>query len=79
MKHNYHHRFFLHGLRTSILFISGLLVYEILKSIENKWNKNHPGNELSNFAKRKSLHFVSVFIIDVLFLYSVAFLLNIYL
>jgi hypothetical protein len=65
-----HHRFLIHALRTSLIFISGFLVYELLKLLEAEWNKIHPNNELSHFAQRKVYHFIAIFIIDLLILYS---------
>ena len=74
-----HHAFFLNALRTSLIFISGFLTYELLKILESKWNKTHPNNELSHFAHRKSYHFILIFIIDLLILYSIALLFDIHL
>jgi hypothetical protein len=74
-----HRAFFLNALRTSLIFIAGFLTYELLKIIESNWNKNHPNNEFSHFAHRKSYHFIIIFIIDLLILYLIALLFDIHL
>ena len=45
-------------LRTALIFIAGFLTYELLKIVENKWNKMYPNNEFSHFAHRKKYHFL---------------------
>ena len=74
-----HHVFFLNALRTSLIFIAGFLTYELLKTLEMEWNKTHPNNELIHFANRKTYHFIIIFIIDLLLLYSIALLFDIHL
>jgi len=74
-----HHIFFLHALRTALIFIAGFLTYELLKIFESKWNKMHPNNEFSHFSQRKLYHFTTIFIIDLLLLYSIALLFNVHL
>jgi len=69
-----HLRFFLHALRTSLIFISGLLCYEFLKILESEWNKAQPNNEIIHFSQRKIYHFTIIFIIDLLILYFIALL-----
>ena len=72
-----HFKIFLHALRTGIIFIAGFLAYELLKNLENEWNINFPNNEISHFSQRKIYHFIIIFIIDLLVLYSIIFLFNI--
>ena len=74
-----HHRFFFHALRTALMFIAGFLSYEILKTLEVEWNKTHPHNEIQHFAKRKSYHFIIIFLTDLLILYLIALLFNVHL
>ena len=74
-----HHRFFLHALRTALVFIAGFLSYEILKMIEDKWNKSYPNNETIHFAKRKTYHFIGLFLADLFVLYAIAILFNVHL
>jgi hypothetical protein len=74
-----HHVFFLNALRTSLIFVAGFLTYELLKILESKWNKTHPNNQLAHFARRKGLHFLFIFIIDLLILYVIALLFGIHL
>lgn len=74
-----HHAFFLNALRTALIFIAGFLTYELLKILESKWNKMYPNNEFSHFAHRKAYHFIVIFIIDLLILYSIALLFDIHL
>lgn len=71
-----HLKIFLHALRTSIIFIAGFLTYELLKILENEWNINYPNNEVKHFSRRKTYHFISIFIIDLLLLYAIVFLFN---
>lgn len=74
-----HHRFFLHALRTALMFIAGFLSYEILKRIEEEWNKSRPNNETIHFANRKLYHFIGLFIADIFILYLIAILFNVHL
>ena len=74
-----HHAFFLNALRTALIFIAGFLSYELLKILESEWNYIHPGNELRNFAHRKIYHFIIIFIIDLIVLYSIALLFDVHL
>ena len=74
-----HHKFFLDSLRTALIFIAGLLTYEILKMIEYEWNKTHPGNELFHLAKRKTYHFIIIFLVDLILLYLIALLFDVHL
>ena len=69
-----HHVLFLHALRTSLIVIAGFLTYEILKVLENKWNKLYPNNELIHLAHRKLYHFVIILIFDLIILYLFALL-----
>jgi hypothetical protein len=73
---NTYYKIFLHSLRTAFLMITGFLIYEILKLIEDEWNKIHPNNELKHLAKRKLLHFILIFIIDLIILLIIAFLIG---
>lgn len=74
-----HRHFFLNSLRTALIFIAGFLTYELLKIVENRWNKTYPNNEFSHFAHRKSYHFFIIFIVDLLILYSIALLFDVHL
>lgn len=74
-----HHKFFFHALRTALIFIAGFLSYEILKLLENEWNKTHPHNETVHFAKRKIYHFIVIFLTDLLILYAIALAFGIHL
>jgi hypothetical protein len=74
-----HYIFFVHALRTSLIFIAGFLTYELLKFLENEWNTIHPNNEVLHFSKRKIFHFILIFIIDLLILYLIFFLFKIHL
>jgi hypothetical protein len=74
-----HSSFFLNSLRTALIFIAGFLTYELLKIVEKRWNKLYPNNEFSHFAHRKKYHFLIIFIIDLLILYSIALLFDIHL
>ena len=72
-----HNEFFLNALRTALISIAGFLIYEILKILESEWNKMYPNNELTHFARRKMLHFIFIFIIDLIILYLIALLFDI--
>ncbi len=74
-----HHIFFLNALRTSLIFISGILTYELLKIVEDRFNEMYPNNAFSHFANRKLCHFVAIFIIDLLILYLIVLLFGIHL
>jgi len=74
-----HHAFFLNALRTALIFVAGFLTYELLKIMESEWNYMYPNNELRHFAHRKLYHFILIFIIDLLLLYSIALLFDVHL
>jgi len=73
-----HFNFFLNALRTALIFIAGFISYELLKIVENEWNKTHPNNEVKHFAHRKVYHFVIIFIFDLFILYLIALLFDIH-
>ena len=58
-----------HSLRTSIIFVSGLIIYEILLDLEKVWNRENPGHEIHNFSKRNIIKFISIFLLDFILLY----------
>ena len=62
-------RIFFHSLRTAMVFVAGLIIYEILLGLEKEWNKMNPGHETYNFHKRNILKFIFIFIVDFLILY----------
>jgi hypothetical protein len=72
MENKIHLELFLKALRTSIIFISGFLAYDWLKQLEIRWNKAHSNNEFVHFARRKTYHFVIIFLVDLIILYSAA-------
>ena len=63
-------RIFFHSLRTAIVFVAGIIVYEILLRLEKEWNKRNPGSETYNFHKRNILKFIFIFIVDFALLYA---------
>ena len=67
-----HVKFFLHALRTSIIFIAGFLSYELLKALENEWNINYPNNEIIHFSQRKLYHFIIIVVTNLIFLNSLS-------
>ena len=74
-----HHAFFLNALRTALIFIAGFLSYELLKMLETEWNAKHPGNELKHLTHRKLYHFIVIFLIDLIIIYSIALLFDVHL
>jgi hypothetical protein len=74
-----HHKFFLHALRTALIFLAGFLSYELLKLLENEWNITHPNNKIVHFSQRKIYHFLIIFLIDLLILYVIALLFGVHL
>jgi hypothetical protein len=67
-----HFRMFAHALRTSLLFVAGFLIYDILKGLEKIWNIENPGNEMYHLYQRKLYKLILLFIIDLLILYAIA-------
>ena len=61
-------RIFFHSLRTAMVFVAGLIIYEILLGLEKEWNKSNPGHETYNFHKRNILKFIFIFLVDFLIL-----------
>jgi hypothetical protein len=74
-----HHKFFLHALRTALIFIAGFLSYELLKILETEWNYMYPNNKFRHFVYRKTYHFIIIFMIDLIVLYSIALLFDVHL
>jgi hypothetical protein len=74
-----HGRVLFNALRTALIFIAGFLTYEILKTLEAEWNRTHENKEEVHFAKRKSLQFIAIFLVDLIVLYIIAFMFNIHL
>ena len=74
-----HSRFFFAAFRTALVFIAGFLTYEIFKTLEADWNNKHLNNEEIHFAKRKSFHFIAIFLADLFILYIMALIFNIHL
>jgi hypothetical protein len=66
---NYSRKMIFHSLRTAIIFVLGLIIYEILLDLDKVWNKENPGHEILNFSKRNIIKFVSVFLLDLILLY----------
>jgi len=75
----HHSKFVLDSLRTAIIFIAGFLSYEVLKRLEDSWNKSHANNEMVHFAHRKAYHFIIIFLIDLFILYIIVLVFNIHL
>jgi hypothetical protein len=71
-----HKKIFLYSLRTALLIVAGFFVYDILKEFENDWNKTHPENKLNNLAQNKIIHFIVMFLIDVIILYLIVLLIK---
>jgi hypothetical protein len=71
-----HTRVLLSALRTAIIFISGFIVYDILKEFEYIWNKESPNNKIAHFRKKKIIHFIFIFILDIILLYMAFYLIN---
>jgi hypothetical protein len=69
-----YNRIFLNALRTALIFIAGFLSYEILKDLEQEWNKITPNNKMVHFANRKIFHFLIMFMSDLIILFLILFL-----
>jgi hypothetical protein len=69
-----HVRLFLHALRTSLIFVSGFLIYEILVYLEKKWNLANPENKTYNYYKRNLYKLILIFIADLIILYGLVIL-----
>lgn len=74
-----HFRFFLHALRTSLIFVSGFIIYEILVDLEKLWNLVNRENKKYHFYQIKLYKLILIFIIDLLILYGLAIFLKIHL
>ena len=67
-----HGRLFSHALRTALLFVIGFSIYEILLYLEKKWNLENPEHTNYFFYQRKIFKLISLFIIDLIIVYSMA-------
>lgn len=65
-----HSRLFSHAFRTSILFVAGFLIYEILVRLEKNLNLANPENQMYHFYQRKLYKLIFIFIIDLVILYG---------
>ncbi len=74
-----HSKFFFHALRSALMFVAGFLTYEILKTLEAEWNETHKNNQAIHFAKRKSYHFLAIFLVDLIILYLIALMFGVHL
>ena len=74
---NNHKIIFFGALRTALIFISGFIIYEILKDLEAEWKKMEPNNHIFHFVKNKSYHFFAMFFIDLIILYLIFYLFNV--
>ena len=70
MKKINHTKYFLHAMRTAILFIAGFFIYEILLRLEKLWEKINPSHKVYNFYKLKTLKFAIILTIDLIILYG---------
>ena len=67
-----HGRLFSHALRTALLFVIGFSIYEILIYLEKKWVLENPEYASYFFYQRKIYKIISLFIIDLIIVYSIA-------
>jgi len=67
-----HGRLFSHALRTALLFVIGFSIYEILLYLEKKWTFKNPEHTTYFFYQRKFFKLISLFIIDLIIVYSIA-------
>jgi hypothetical protein len=65
-----HARLFSLAFRTSIIFVSGFLIYEILLRLEKKWNQSNPENQIYHLYQQKIYKLILIFIIDLVILYG---------
>jgi hypothetical protein len=70
-------KFFLSAFKTALIAVTGFIIYEILLVLEKLWNNISPNNEKYHFHKRKLMHFLGIFLIDLLLIYIIFFVFNI--
>jgi hypothetical protein len=63
--------------RTALLAIIGFTIYEMLVELEKIWNIHSPNNHKYHFHKRRILHFLAIFLIDLLLIYMIFFVFNV--
>lgn len=79
MRNINHFRLFTHALRTAILFAAGFLVYEILNTLEEKWelknteNKENKENKEYYLYQKQFYSLIFIFFIDLIILYGMSF------
>jgi len=69
MKEVNHKKIFLHGLRTSLMFLAGFIIYEILLEIEKEWNEINPEHKKYHLHKKRGLKFILILFFDLIILY----------
>ncbi len=74
MVKNINKKIFTLAFRSALLVIGGFFIYEILKEAEYTWLKYETGNYHLHLIKKKFLHFVLVFFVDLFILYLLVYL-----
>jgi hypothetical protein len=72
-----HKKNIISAFRTALIGITGFIIYEILIELEKIWNYTFPNNEHYHFHKRRILHFLCIFLLDLLLIYIFFYLFNI--
>jgi hypothetical protein len=74
MVKNINKKIFTLAFRSALLVIGGFFIYEILKEAEHTWLKYETGNYHLHLIKKKIIHFVLVFFVDLFILYLLVYL-----
>lgn len=72
-----HRKNIINAFRTALIALTGFIIYEILIELEKIWNYTMPSNEHYHFHKRRILHFLGIFLIDLFLIYLIFYVFNI--
>lgn len=71
---NIHKKILIFAFRSALLVIGGFFIYEIIKEAEATWLKYEYGNYYTYLLKKKVLHFILVFLSNLIILYMLVYL-----
>jgi hypothetical protein len=72
-----HKKNVINAFRTALVAIAGFIIYELLLEIEKLWNELTPSKYHYNLHKRRLLHFLGIFLIDLILIYTIFYIFNV--
>ncbi len=72
-----HKKNIINALRSALVAIAGFIIYELLLELEKLWNELSPSKYHYHIHKRRFLHFLGIFLIDLCLIYIIFFIFNV--